>query len=83
MGGEPLPSGLEVRKDETEEEVLNEAVPDQAEEVRMKRKKGNRDRPPEIGENEELVLTAERGDHDEAKRPARKREPPRRLVDYV
>jgi hypothetical protein len=83
-GGEPLPSWLEeTRKDETEKEVLKEAVPDQAEEVRKKRRKGKKDGPPEIEEEEQLASPADHGDHDEAKRPARKREPPRRLADYV
>ena len=83
-GGEPLPSWLEeMRKDETEKEVLKEAVPDQAEEVRKKRRKGKKDGPPEIEEEEQLASPADHGDHDEAKRPARKREPPHRLADYV
>ena len=58
-------------------------MPSQAEELGRKKKTRKIDSPPEVGENEELVLTAEHGDHDEAKRPARKREPPRRLADYV
>jgi hypothetical protein len=83
-GGEPLPSWLEETcKDETEKEALKEALPDQAEEVRKKKKKVNRGNPPEKEERNERVQPASYDTGDREKRPVRQRERPRRLVDYV
>ena len=73
----------ETRKDGTEEEVLMEVVPSQAEESGRKKRKAMKDGPPESEEKEQLASPVDHGDLDEAKRPARKREPPRRLADYV